>query len=91
MRGMVIDMNDQQLLTLAQLQGFLDGTAALDFSVAPEERYAFITRIENGADSHRIRQYIERWVSWLHGGLQGAVTENRFNQIWNYVNLKLSG
>jgi hypothetical protein len=30
-------------------------------------------------------------VSWLHGGLQGAVTENRFNQIWNYVNLKLSG
>ena len=46
---------------------------------------------EKGADSHRLRQYVQRWVSWLHGGLQGAVTENRFNQIWDYVNLKLSG
>ena len=44
-----------------------------------------------GADSHRLRQYVQRWVTWLHGGLQGAVTENRFNQIWDYVNLKLSG
>jgi len=44
-----------------------------------------------GADSHRLRQYVQRWVTWLHGGLQAAVTENRFNQIWNYVNLKLSG
>jgi hypothetical protein len=25
-------------------------------------------------------------VTWLHGGLQGAVTENRFNQIGGYVN-----
>ena len=46
---------------------------------------------EKGADSHRLRQYVQRWVTWLHGGLHGAVTENRFNQIWNYVNLKLSG
>jgi len=46
---------------------------------------------EKGADSHRLRQYVQRWVTWLHGGLQGAVTENRFNQIWAYVNLKLSG
>ena len=38
MRGMVIDMNDRQLLTLAQLQGFLNGTVAVDFSVAAEER-----------------------------------------------------
>jgi hypothetical protein len=37
------------------------------------------------ADSHRLRQYVQRWVSWLHGGLQGAVTENRFNQIGDYV------
>ena len=44
MRGMVIDMNDRQLLTLAQLQGFLNGTVAVDFSVAAEERYAFIAR-----------------------------------------------
>ena len=38
---------------------------------------------EKGADAHRLRQYVQRWVSWLYGGLQGAVTENRFNQIWN--------
>jgi hypothetical protein len=44
---------------------------------------------EKGADSHRLRQYVQRWVTWLHGGLQGAVTENRFNQIWNYVNQQL--
>jgi transposase InsO family protein len=44
MRGMVIDMNDKQLLTLAQLQGFLNGTVAVDFSVAAEERYDFIAR-----------------------------------------------
>jgi len=36
---MVIDMNDNQLHTLAQIQAFLDGTAALEFSVAGEERY----------------------------------------------------
>ena len=40
---------------------------------------------EKGADSHRLRQTVQRWVTWLHGGLQGAVTENRFNQIWDYV------
>lgn len=44
---------------------------------------------EKGADSHRLRQYVQRWVTWLHGGLHGAVTENRFNQIWNYVNQQL--
>jgi len=44
MRGMVIDMNDRQLLTLAQLRSFLNGTVALDFAVAPDERYAFIAR-----------------------------------------------
>jgi len=44
MRGMVIDMNDKQLLTLAQLQAFLNGTVAVDFSVAADERYGFIAR-----------------------------------------------
>ena len=44
MRGMVIDMNDEQLHTLAQLQAFLDGTVAVDFAVAAEERYDFIAR-----------------------------------------------
>ena len=37
-------MNDKQLATLAQLQAFLDGTVAVDFSVAAEERYNFIAR-----------------------------------------------
>ena len=44
MRGMVIDMNDEQLRTLADLQGFLDGTVKMDFTVASDERYAFIAR-----------------------------------------------
>ena len=41
---MVIDMNDQQLATLAELQAFLDGTATVVFAVAPDERYDFIAR-----------------------------------------------
>ena len=45
MRGMVIDMNDRQLTTVAQLQAFLDGTAAVALAVAPAERYDFIGRI----------------------------------------------
>lgn len=44
MQGMVIQMNDRQLQTLAQLQAFLDGTLAVDFSVAATERYGFISR-----------------------------------------------
>ena len=44
MRGMVIDMNDRQFNTLVQLQAFLDGTMAVDFAVAADERYDFIAR-----------------------------------------------
>src|SRR3990170_4283958 len=44
MRSMVIDMNDEKLHTLAQIQAFLDGTVALEFAVALEERYGFIAR-----------------------------------------------
>ena len=44
MRGMVIDMNDEQLHTLAELQAFLDGTVAVDFAMAGEARYDFIAR-----------------------------------------------
>ena len=36
---MVIDMNDKQLATLAQLQAFLDGTTAVDFAVAPKKAF----------------------------------------------------
>ena len=44
MQGMVIDMNDEQLRTLAQLQAFLDGTIEVGFAVAADERYDFIAR-----------------------------------------------
>ncbi len=44
MRSMVIDMDDEQLHTLAQMQAFPDGTVALEFAVAIEERYGFIAR-----------------------------------------------
>lgn len=44
MQSMVIQMNDRQLQSLAQLQAFLDGTAAVDFALAAEERYGFIGR-----------------------------------------------
>lgn len=44
MRSMVIDMNDEQLKTLADLEGFLEGTVMMDFAVAGDERYGFIAR-----------------------------------------------
>ena len=44
MRGVVIDMNDKQLRTLAQPQGLLNGTVAVDFAVVAEKRYDFIAR-----------------------------------------------
>ncbi len=37
-------MDDEQLRTLADLQGFLDGTVAMEFAVAFDERYGFIAR-----------------------------------------------
>ena len=43
-RGMVIDMDDAQLQTLDQVRAFLEGTAAMGFSVAPDERYEFVAR-----------------------------------------------
>ena len=44
MQGMVIDMNDEELDTLAQLQAFLDGTRVVEFAVAAQARYEFIAR-----------------------------------------------
>ena len=41
---MVINMNDEQLHTLADLQVFLAGTVAMDFTVTAEQRYDFIAR-----------------------------------------------
>jgi len=36
MRGMVINMNDEQLHTLADLQAFLTGTVAMNFTVTTQ-------------------------------------------------------
>ena len=44
MRGMVIDMNDEQLHTVARLRAFLDGTVAVNFAVAAGDRYDFVAR-----------------------------------------------
>lgn len=68
MRGMVIDMNEERLQTLAQLQAFLDGTIAVDFEVASAERYDFITRTVRRfgyerlkrADKALVLRFIER-------------------------------
>jgi len=56
MRGMVIDMNDAQLHTLDQLRAFLNGTAAVGFSVRANERYDFIARIVHRFGYARLRR-----------------------------------
>ena len=68
MRGMVIEMNDEQLRTLVDMRGFLDGTVTMDFTVASDERYAFISRTVkrfgygrlNRADKAVILRFLER-------------------------------
>ena len=44
MQGMVIDMNEERLQTVAQLQAFLEGTISVDFAVVDAQRYDFIAR-----------------------------------------------
>jgi len=56
MRGMVIDMNDNQMRTLDQLRAFLEGTLAVDFSVVANERYDFITRTVRRFGYARLRR-----------------------------------
>jgi hypothetical protein len=54
MRGMVIDMEEARLHTLAQVTAFLDGTAAGTFRVPKAERYRFIEPVRKrfGAARH---------------------------------------
>jgi hypothetical protein len=41
---------------------------------------------EQGVDENRLRQYVQRWFSWLHGGLRNKVSHTGgFNQIWLFV------
>jgi transposase InsO family protein len=45
MRGMVIDMEEARLQTIAQVRAFLDGTAEGAFRVPKTERHRFIERV----------------------------------------------
>ncbi len=39
---------------------------------------------EQGAALDRLRQYVQRWFSWLHGGLRGRVSRHgRCQRIWD--------
>ena len=41
---------------------------------------------EQGVDINRLRQYVQRWLIWLHSGLRGKVSQaGGFNQIWIFV------
>ena len=47
MRSMVIDMNEDQLQTLAWIQAFLDRTVPVEFSVTLEECCGFRRMVAN--------------------------------------------
>ena len=41
---------------------------------------------EQGVDENRLREYVQRWFSWLHGGLRNRVSHTGgFNRIWLFV------
>ena len=86
-RAKRVAKSGSKALKAAVKDGKITVDKAAEIAKLPIEEQA--AAIKAAADSHRLRQYVQRWVSWLHGGLQGAVTENRFNQIWSYVNLNL--
>ena len=56
LRSMVIDMNDEQLHTLAERQAFLDGTVAVDFALADEARYDCIARTVQRFEYGRLKR-----------------------------------
>lgn len=68
MRGMVIDMEEAKLQTLAQVRAFLDGTAEVAFRVPKAERNQFIWRVlkrfgyspHGKADKGVLLRYLER-------------------------------
>ena len=68
MQGMVIDMEEARLQTLAQVKALLDGTTEVAFRVPKTERYRFIERVlkrfgyapHSRADKGILLRYIER-------------------------------
>ena len=46
---------------------------------------------EQGADADRLRRYVQRWYSWLRGGLRGRVSRHgRWPRIWILVLKRLN-
>lgn len=68
MQGMVIDMEETRLQTLAQVKAFLDGTQDVAFLIPKAERHRFIERVlkrfgyapHGRADKGVLLRYIER-------------------------------
>ena len=71
MRGMVIDMKDDGLHTLARLRAFLDGTVAVSFSVATNECYDFIARTVRRFGYARLKRADKGVVLRLLGRVSG--------------------
>ena len=68
MRGMVIDMEEARLQTVAQVRAFLEGTTEVSIRVRKEDRYGFIERTlkrlgyarHSRADKGVLLRYLER-------------------------------
>src|SRR4030065_480760 len=84
---MVIDMNEQQLNTAAQLRAFLNGTQEVQFEPKGEDsqRYAFIAavvkRLHYGRlsrpDKGVVMRYLERTTRYSHAQLKRLVRRAR--------------
>ena len=70
---MVINMNETQLCTIEQIEQFLSGSAAIEFSTAgnDSERYAHISRVLKRFDypgrSKRERGVLRRYLEHTSG------------------------
>ena len=68
MRGMVIDMEEARLQTVAQVRAFLEGTTDVSLRIRKAERYGFIERTlkrlgyarHSRADKGVLLRYLER-------------------------------
>jgi len=87
---MVIDMNEQQLNTAAQLRAFLNGTQEVQFEPKGEDsqRYAFIAavvkRLHYGRlsrpDKGVVMRYLERTTRYSHAQLKRLVRRARHGE-----------
>ncbi len=88
MQGMVIDMEEARLQTLAQVRAFLDGTTEVAFRVPKEERNQFIERVlkrfgyspHGKAGKGVLLRYLERMT-----GLSDETTSH-LTRLANYAN-----